>query len=334
MSKKQWIWLIVAVIVFAGAGAASVAVNTWSDSRTAGLYDQAEQLLGQSEMEAAFPAEDFIARVDVEGTIVSASGSASYLSDGFDEDYLFSYIDELIDCPSNVGILLYVDSGGGEMTASDELYLKLMDYKAATGRPIYAYFNSTACSGAYYVAMAADEIWANRNCICVNIGVYISTYNLSGLFEDYGIEQIMIRSSDNKGIGSVGIAWTDEQLAIYQSIVDLYYDQFLQVVADGRNMTKQQVMTLDDGREMLASQALEAGFIDGISRYEEYAAQVLGYCGGAVLYEPEPAQGSLFTELFQYLYGKAEALVSRSDGELLQEFISSQDGIVVMAYAG
>jgi protease-4 len=291
-------------------------------------------LMGSAE-EAYLPQEPFIARLDVEGTIVSGSSTASYLSEVFDEDYLLDYIDRLIDSPWNEGILLYIDSGGGEMGASDELYLKLMDYKELTGRPIYAYFASTACSGAYYVAMAADEIWANRNCICVNIGVYISTYNLSELFENYGIEQVMIRSSDNKGIGSVGIAWTEEQLEIYQSIVDLYYDQFLDVVAAGRGMTKTQVKALDDGREMLASQALEAGFIDGISRYEEYEAQVLGYYNGDVLlYQEEPAQADLLTQVLQNIYGAVEKLVPKSDGELLQDLVSAQEGIVVMAYAG
>jgi protease-4 len=333
MSKKQWIWLIIALVVFAGVGVSSVVVNTWSAPRTASLWGDGSELF--SSAEADFPMEPFVARVDVEGTIVSGSSSASYLSEGFDEDYLLDYIDRLTDCPDNVGILLYVDSGGGEMGASDELYLKLMDYKELTGRPVYAYFAGTACSGAYYIAMAADEIFANRNCLCVNIGVYISTYNLSELFENYGIEQVMIRSSDNKGIGSVGIPWTEEQLAIYQSIVDLYYDQFLDVVAAGRGMTKTQVKALDDGREMLASQALEAGFIDGIARYEEYETQVLGYYDGAVtLYQEEPSSGNMVTELLQNLYGAAQSLLPKSDGELLQDFVSRQEGIVVMAYAG
>jgi protease-4 len=336
MSKRQWIWLVIALVVFAGVGVSSVMVNTWSAQQQASVWDEMSgALLSGSDTMSYFPEEPFIARVDVEGTIVSGSSSASYLSEGFDEDYLLDYIDRLIDCPWNEGILLYIDSGGGEMIASDDLYLKLMDYKEATGRPVYAYFGSTACSGAYYIAMAADEIWANRNCLCVNIGVYISTYNLSGLFENYGIEQVMIRSSDNKGIGAVGVAWTEEQLEIYQSIVDLYYDQFLDVVATGRGMTKTQVKTLDDGREMLASQALAAGFIDGIARYEEYEAQVLGYYdGNMLLYQEEPVQENLLTQVLQNIYGAAEGLLPKSDGELLQEFVSAQEGIVVMAYAG
>ena len=336
MSRRQWIWLLVAALVFAAVGAASVAVNTWSHASSAQVYadsvDKLTGLLGGGQQPVLFPEEEFIARVDIEGTIMSAGGSVADLAAGFDLDHVLDYIDALTDCPANAGILLYVDSGGGEMNASDEVYLKLMDYKEATGRPVYAYFDGTACSGAYYIAMAADSIWANRNCICVNIGVYIETYNLSALFEKYGVEEIMIKSSDNKGIGAIGQPWTDEQLAIYQSIVDLYYDQFLDVVSAGRGMTKQQVRTLDDGREMLASQALAAGFIDGIGRYEEYRDTVLDRFDGAELYEESFEEPDLYT-LFSFLYSRIETLVPVSDAKLLRDFVDAQDGIVVMAYA-
>lgn len=335
MSKKQWIWLCVAVVLFALAGTASVAVNTWSKRALADSFGSV--LGGPAELSVSeFPAEPFVARLDIEGTITSSSGTGSILSaaTGFDLDGILDYIDELTDCPSNEGILLYVDSGGGEIGASDEVYLKLMDYKAATGRPIYAYFADTACSGAYYIAMAADEIYANRNSVCVNIGVYIETYNLAGLFEKYGVEEIMIKSSDNKGIGAVGQPWTEEQRAIYQSIVDLYYDQFLEVVAAGRGMTKDTVRALDDGREMLALQALRTGFIDGIGRWEEYQEQVLGYFGDeAFLYEEPDGASEPLLDMLRQIYGELKALMPRSDGELLTEFARGQEGIVVMAYA-
>jgi len=334
MTKKQGIWLIVAVALFIVTGVVGVLMSAWSAKTVSETVTGTEIFTAAEDIMTAFPAEDFVAVVEVQGTIMESDPASGYISDGFDLEYTLDYIQRLMDCEQNAGILLFIDSGGGEMGASDEVYLKLMDYKERTGRPVYAYFDDYACSGAYYIAMAADEIWANRNSLCVNIGVYISTYNLSGLFEKYGIEQVMIRSSENKGIGSVGIPWTEEQTAIYQSIVDLYYDQFLDVVAAGRNMTKNEVKALDDGREMLAAQALDAGFIDGIGRYEEYTDRVLGYYDHeAVLYEEERAT-DMFTTIFEYFYGKLEALAPRSDGELLRDFVSEQDGIVVMAYAG
>ena len=337
MSKKQWIWLCVAIVLFAGCGALSVAMNTWS-ANSLGLSAGADAWTsGEGEWiaEEAGWAGEYVARINIEGIIMASGDAASYASgEYFDLDYTLDYIDRLIYDEANAGILLYINSSGGTMGASDEVYLKLMDYKKQTGRPIYAYFGDTACSGAYYIAMAADEIWANRNSICVNIGVYISSYNFSGLFEQYGVEQVVIRSSENKGIGLAGVPWTEEQREIYQSIVDLYYEQFLEVVAEGRDMTCQQVRELDDGREMLAAQALEAGFIDGIGRYEEYEAKVLSrFDDGAWIYEEYYEQAPL-AMLLEYFYSKAEALTPVSEEKLLQGLLESRDGIVVMAYAG
>jgi len=334
MTKKQGIWLVVAVVLFVATSILGIVSASWSHNAISEPLIDTPDILSAVESDAIFPAESFLAVVKVAGTIMETDPATTYMTDGFDLAYTLDYIDRLTTSDSNAGILLFINSGGGEMAASDDLYLKLMDYKERTGRPVYAYFDDYACSGAYYIAMAADEIWANRNSICVNIGVYISTYNLSQLFENYGIEQVMIRSSENKGIGAVGIPWTEEQTAVYQSIVDLYYDQFLDVVAAGRGMTKDGIRKLDDGREMLAAQALEAGFIDGIGRYEEYTDRVLSYYDyEAVLYEEEPAT-DIFTTMFRFFYGKLEALIPVSEGELLRDFVSSQDGIVVMAYAG
>ena len=339
MSKKQWIWLIVAIAVFALAGIASVAMNTWRATRVAESFDTIFDTMTELSSfdpevgSSFFPDEPFIAKVDIRGTIAESDETGLVLGDGFNFDYTMDYIDRLMDCEQNAGILLFVDSGGGQIQPSDEVYLKLMDYKAATGRPVYAYFDSTACSGAYYIAMAADSIWANRNCICVNIGVYVQTYNLSGLFEKYGVEEVMIKSSENKGIGSIGQEWTEEQLAIYQSIVDLWYDQFVGIVADGRGMTKDQVKALDDGREMLAAQALEAGFIDGICRWSEYK-DYLEENTGLLLYEEEPGMQDMFTQLLRNIYGRLEALTPRTEAEILRDFMDRDDGITVMAYAG
>ena len=335
MTKKQWVWLLVAVAVFAAAGALSVAVNTWSARVTADAWGSAfDGFYGSEDTAAVLPSDPFLARLDIRGTILGGEGTEALLDTDFDETYILDYIDRLMESDDNVGILLYVDSGGGEMNAGDEVYLKLMDYKAATGRPIYAYFDDVACSAAYYIAMAADEIWANRNSLCVNIGVYISGYNLSGLFERYGVEEVLIKSSENKAIGSIGQPWTEEQRAIYQSMVDIWYDQFLGVVAEGRGMTKEEVRARDDGREMASIQALEAGFIDGIGRFEEYKAQVLGYFDeGTDFYEETPPEPDLFTQLLRQVSQLRGSGSARSELELLLGLMEDHGQPVVMAYA-
>ena len=91
------------------------------------------------------------------------------------------------------------------------------------------------------------------------------------------------------------------------------------------------VSSLDDGREMLAAQALKAGFIDGIARCDDYVDSLLEQTG-LILYEkPEPQN---FSTLLDWIYGRIERLVPRTDGELLQEFADANEGITVMASAG
>ena len=334
MNKKQFLWLVLALAIFAATGYAGVQSAATAREQSAALMDQAAQTftdaLGATAPGVGYdlPEEPYMARVDIVGTIAE-SGGTSFSAAEYSHQATLSYIDALTADPDNLGLLLYIDSPGGEMKASDDLYLKLMDYKEATGRPIFCYFDGMACSGGYYAAMAADEIYANRNCMCVNIGVYISTYNMAGLFEKLGVEQVVFKSSENKGIGMTGVPWTDEQKEIYQSIVDLHYDQFLSVVASGRNMTKAQVAQKNDGREMLSSQALEAGFIDGIARYQDYETGVLEEMGTDILYELSVTENP-WQSIFQYISSNSP----KSDTQAMMEFAEANSGFVVMAYAG
>ena len=330
MNKKQFMWFLLAMVIFVVTGFAGVNSALSARERSVELAEKAAGMFsGMSEGKLNLPSEPYVAKVPVEGTIADTDSSVGLQGGGYDHEGLLKYIDSLIKDENNVGMLLYIDSPGGEIKAGDELYLKLMDYKEATGRPIWCYFDGTACSGGYYVAMASDEICADRNCICVNIGVYISTYNLSKLFDKYGIEQVNFKSSENKGIGMMGVPWTDEQKEIYQSIVDEYYAQFLEIVAKGRNMTVDQVRRLDDGREMLASQALKAGFIDSIDRYENYEKKVLAAAGTEKLYEPSAAPLN-----WQDLLQQFTSALPKSDTQAVMEFAETHSDIVVMAYAG
>ena len=330
MNKKQFMWFLLAMVIFVVTGFAGVNSALSARERSVELAEKAAGMFsGMSEGKLDLPSEPYVAKVPVEGTIADTGSSVGLQGGGYDHAGLLKYIDSLIKDENNVGMLLYIDSPGGEIKAGDELYLKLMDYKEATGRPIWCYFDGTACSGGYYVAMASDEICADRNCICVNIGVYISTYNLSKLFDKYGIEQVNFKSSENKGIGMMGVPWTDEQKEIYQSIVDEYYAQFLEIVAKGRNMTVDQVRRLDDGREMLASQALKAGFIDSIDRYENYEKKVLAAAGTENLYEPAAAPLN-----WQDLLQQFTSSLPKSDTQAVMEFAETHSDIVVMAYAG
>ena len=186
------------------------------------------------------------------GSIGSAIGSVSGVSSS-----------------SNKGIILYIDSPGGGVYESDEMYKKLMRYKELTGRPVYAYMAATAASGGLYVSMAADSIFANRMTLTGSIGVISSAYDLSGLMDKLGIEETNIKSGANKDMGGYA-GYNDEQTQIMQSIIDEYFNYFVQVISSSRGLTEEQVREIADGRVYSATQAQELGLIDGVCDYDEF----------------------------------------------------------------
>ncbi len=212
--------------------------------------------------------DPYVAVLHVEGTIQSSASASS--QDSYQHDWQLARIEEFMQDENNRGLLLYVNSPGGSVYQSDELYLKLQKYKEKTGRPFYVYFAETAASGAYYISAGADYICANRNTQTGSIGVYMGpVISAEELLEKLGIKADIIKSGENKAVGSGYEDMTDEQRAIYQSLVDEMYGRFVSIVAEGRGMSEERVRELGDGRVYTAQQALENGLIDRVCTYEE-----------------------------------------------------------------
>lgn len=214
---------------------------------------------------------EYIDVITVSGTITSQAPSSLFDTVSYDHAFLLDSIDALMEDDSNRALLLAVDSPGGGVYETDELYLKLMEYREVTGRPIYAYFGSSAASGGYYISMAAEKIYANRNTVTGSIGVITGTYmNVSGLMEKLGISTTDIVSGRNKAMGSSYQEMTDEQRAILQAYVDEAFEQFVGIVAEGRpKLSEERIRELADGRIYTARQAAENGLIDGIGSFED-----------------------------------------------------------------
>ncbi|MBQ7245395.1 MAG: signal peptide peptidase SppA [Firmicutes bacterium] len=208
---------------------------------------------------------DYIGVLYLEGTITDGMSG-----DGYDQNWILERIQQMTEEKNNRGIMLHVNTPGGSAYATSEVYKALLDYKAETGNPVYVYMGSQATSGGYYVAMAADKIYANPECWTGSIGVVVGTlYDLSGLMEKYGIKATNIVSGANKDMGSTAKPLTDEQLAILQSLVDDSFDRFVQAVVDGRGLSESKVRKLADGRIYTAKQALDGGLIDAIGTLDD-----------------------------------------------------------------
>lgn len=216
MKRKQIGGLIIAVILFIVTGVSSVLTNTFSERL---IEKNMAQILADS-AEFQPPSEDYIAVVKVVGTIQEQMTTGVFNADmGYQHNTTLEYIESLMYDSDNQGILLYVDSPGGTVYESEELYLKLKEYKESTGRPIWGYMAHYAASGGYMISMAADKIYANPNTTTGSIGVIMSGYDMTGLYEKLGIRYVSITSGANKDSSKL----TDEQIAIYQEQVDEYY---------------------------------------------------------------------------------------------------------------
>ena len=221
-----------------------------------------------------------------------------------------------------------MDSGGGTVYESDEMYLKLMEYKETTGRPIHAYFNGTACSGAYYISCAADYISGNRNGWTGSIGVIITLTNYSELFDKLGVEEILITSGPNKGMGSGGSAVAEEHKAIYQSLVDESYEQFVEIVAESRSMSLETAKKIADGRVYSTNQAVENGLIDKVEDYDSALAYMEEVCGTTGYY-----QQLYYPTMWETMFADIQTLVPKSDMDAVASMVNSPlNGVPLYMY--
>ena len=274
------------------------AIGVGCNSATNRIIDKA---LGGGTGPTKLPSSPYIATLYVEGVIQSDNTDYFGSPIGYQHQWTLDEIDELIHDPDNRGLMIFVDSPGGGVYESDELYMKIKEYKEETGNPVYSVMGSMAASGGYYISAPCDKIIANRNCWTGSIGVLIGTiYDFSGLMERYGIKATTITSGPNKAMGDSTRPMTPEQKAIFQSLVDEAYDQFVGIVAEGRNMKVARVKEIADGRIYTAKQAMDIGLIDDIGTLEDAAAdmQDLYDLDDCEIVDITPEEEPLFRTLF------------------------------------
>lgn len=339
MKTKQIISIVITGVVIIAVGITGVASNVigsklikQNKTETSSIVkDMFSSVSEDSNIE--LPNKDFVGVINIEGEI-GASSSNSLTSDStYNHDFYLKYIEKMEKSDKNKGILLYVDSPGGAVYESDEMYLKLMEYKEKTKRPIWAYFASQACSGGYYISMAADKIYANRNCWTGSIGVIVSLTNCKKLYDKLGIKEIDITSGKNKAMGSQGLELTKEQRGILQSLVDEAYDQFVGIVADGRKIDKSAVKKIADGRIYSAKQAKEINLVDEVGSLKDEKkafAKEAGFSEDITYYTPE--KDSL-SGMFSSIFGAVKDIVPKSEIDLAEDIVQNNGNGVLKYYA-
>ena len=166
------------------------------------------------------------------------------------------------------GVVLAVDSPGGEVTASDIIYNEVL--KVQKKKPVVVAMSSLGASGAYYLACAADWIVANPTTFTGSIGVIIQSLNYEGLFDKVGLDAVVFKSGKFKDMLSGSRPLTPEESAYVEGMVKQVYERFLGIVASSRALEADELRdTFADGRILTGVDAKEAGLVDQLGYLED-----------------------------------------------------------------
>lgn len=175
-------------------------------------------------------------------------------------------------------LLLRIDSPGGTVGDSQEIYYALKHLREKNVKVI-ASFGNISASGGVYIGVGADKIVANPGTITGSIGVILRGNNLERLLDKVGVSFKVIKSGPYKDILSFDRELTQEEENILQELIDTTYQQFVQTVAEGRNLPVETVKTFADGRIFTGQQAVELGVVDRVGTEEDarrWAAELVG----------------------------------------------------------
>ncbi len=176
-------------------------------------------------------------------------------------------------------IVLHINSPGGGVTPSQEIYEKVLRVRAETDKPIIASMSSVCASGGYYIACAADRIVANAGTITGSIGVIFQYPVIEDMFDKVGIKYHTIKSGSRKDVGSPFRDPTEADSLMLQAVVDDTYDQFVQAIVDNREIGRDEVLSLADGSIYSGRQAYRLGLVDSLGTFEDAVDLAGEICG-------------------------------------------------------
>jgi protease-4 len=239
-------------------------------------------------------AYDKIALVKVEGPI-------------FRSKHIVDEIKEYVKSRSIKAIVLRVDSPGGGVAASQEIYEAVK--RAASKKTVVVSMGSTAASGGYYISAPATRIVANPGTLTGSIGVIMEIPNIKGLMEKMGVKSEVIKSGRYKDLASIFKDMGQEERAILQNLMDDVHEQFIQAVSEGRKISLEDVRKIADGRVFSGRQALKLRLVDELGDLEyaiEVAAKIANIKG-----EPKIIMKKERSPLLDLLQGRFSDLWSK-----------------------
>ena len=196
-----------------------------------------------------------VAIVELEGVIL-------------DVDDLVRELKSFRDNPMVKAVVVRINSPGGVVAPTQEVHQAVLRLREA-GKPVVASLGAVAASGGYYVAVAADQIYANPGTLTGSIGVIMQMANLEGLFKKVGVDYVVVKAGQFKDIGNASRPMTPEERRILQHLLDDVHGQFIAAVAEGRKLDRADVLGFADGRIVSGRQAQGMRMIDRLGGLED-----------------------------------------------------------------
>jgi len=202
----------------------------------------------------SFGSGDKVAILPITGLIADSEGTIEQLKKYAKDD-------------SVKAIILRINSPGGGVGPSQEIYSEVKKLRGK--KVIVASMGALAASGGYYIACAADKIFANPGTITGSIGVIMQFVSVKDLIEKIGLKGMVVKSGAFKDIGSPVREMKPEEQKLLQEVVENVHLQFVGAVSEGRKMDRNKVMKLADGRIFSGEQAKELGLVDALGNLED-----------------------------------------------------------------
>lgn len=176
-------------------------------------------------------------------------------------------------------VVVRINSPGGTVTASDVVYREIMEFKRKQNVPVVTMMMEVSASGGYYIACASDKIIAHQSTITGSIGVIVFALGFDGLFHKIGMESRVIKSGELKDMGNPFDAFSEEERAAFQHVVDTMYGQFLDVVETNRHIERERLKQIADGRIYLGDEAKSLGLVDEIGYIDDAMKSAMNLAG-------------------------------------------------------
>ncbi len=225
----------------------------------------------RSETEQGLP---LIAIVPVEGTLVPGESEEGMAG----SDTITHYIETALEADALAAMVLRVNSPGGSVFASEQIRRKLFEVRER-GIPLVVSMGSVAASGGYWIAAEADEIWALPTTITGSIGAFSAFPTIEGVFDYIGVTVDGLGTTSLAGAASFERGLSPEMASIVQALSVGAYQDFVQLVADGRGMTREAVEQVADGLVWTGHEAAMNGLVDGLGGLDEAVAAAASLAG-------------------------------------------------------